>query len=227
MTVTRTETTRTVLLSLVAGRAVLGVLALPLVPVLHRDHFVVLVLLRPTKDVLLAAGFLARRDRVELLEVAAAAVPLAVLGVWLFFWLGRSYASELHSGDALPGWAGRLLPPARVRALCRVLERKGRPVVVLGRLAAFPSSLLAAAAGASRMEARRFLPADALGGALSVGEVLLAGYALGAAYKRAGPWITAVGALVLLGLMVVVGRWLRREDGSERGSVRREERLAH
>jgi hypothetical protein len=39
---------------------------------------------------------------------------------------------------------------------------------------------------------------------------VVAGYALGAAYKRAGPWLTAVGVVVLLGLLVGVGRWLKR-----------------
>ena len=41
--------------------------------------------------------------------------------------------------------------------------------------------------------------------------LVVAGYALGAAYKEAGPWLTAVGVVVLVGLMVAVGRWLRRE----------------
>jgi membrane protein DedA with SNARE-associated domain len=78
-------------------------------------------------------------------------------------------------------------------------------------LAAFPSALLAASAGASGMAPGKFLPADALGAALSIAEVVVAGYVLGAAYKRAGPWLTAVGVAVLIGLLVAVGRWLRRE----------------
>jgi membrane protein DedA with SNARE-associated domain len=61
------------------------------------------------------------------------------------------------------------------------------------------------------MEARSFLVADAVGGVLSITEVMVAGYVLGAAYKRAGPWLTVVGVVVLLGLLVGVGRWLRQE----------------
>ncbi len=85
-------------------------------------------------------------------------------------------------------------------------------MVVAGRLAAFPSSLLAAAAGASSMKPGRFLPADAMGAALSIVEVMVAGYVLGEAYERAGPWVTSAGVVVLIGLLVFVGRWLRRED---------------
>lgn len=196
----------------------LGVVALFLAPFLYRRHFVVLVLLRPTKEVLLAAGFFLRRESVNLPEVVAAAVPLAVVGVWLFFWLGRAYAAEIQSGQGLPAWSERILPPRRIQALCRVLERKGPRVVVLGRLAAFPSSLLAAAAGASKMSPRAFLPADALGAVLSVAEALLAGYVLGAAYRRAGPWLTAVGFVALVALLVLFGRWLRRTDEPESAS---------
>ena len=49
---------RLVLLGLALVRIALGMLAVALAPALFEDHFVLLVLLRPTKDVLLAAGFL-------------------------------------------------------------------------------------------------------------------------------------------------------------------------
>ena len=201
---------RRVLLALAGVRGVLGIIAIPLAPALYRDHFVVLVLLRPTKEVLLAGGFLVRRGDVNVLAVVAAALPLAVLGVWHFFWLGRSYSKEIQSGKGMPGWAERILPPARVRHMCKVLDRKGPRVVLIGRLAAFPSALLGAAAGASRMEPRPFLTADGIGALLSLAEVLVAGYLLGEAYKAAGPWLTAVGVVLLLALLVYVGRSLRR-----------------
>ena len=201
---------RVPLLWLAAARAVLGLIAIPLAPVLYEDHFVVLVLLRPSKEVLLAAGFLIRDGRVQLFPVLLAAIPLAILGVWHFYVLGQAWAKEIND-DKMPRIARRVLPPKRVNAMTKVLEKKGVPVVLFGRLAAFPSTLIAAAAGASRMEPRRFFPADGLGGLLSVGEVLIAGYAFGAAYKSAGKGITVIGVLVFIGLLVAVGRWLSRE----------------
>lgn len=199
------------MLWLAAARAVLGVIAIPLAPALYRDHFVVLVLLRPSKEVLLAAGFLVRDGRVQLFPVLLAAIPLAILGVWHFYVLGQAWAKELNDNDGLPRVAQRLLPPERIKALTNVLDKKGVVVVLLGRLAAFPSTLIAAAAGASRMKPSRFFPADGLGGVLSVAEVLIAGYAFGAAYKSAGKGITVIGIAVFIGLLLAFGRWLSRE----------------
>jgi membrane protein DedA with SNARE-associated domain len=218
---TVTRPSRRILLVLAALRGVLGVVAVPLVPVLYRDHFVVLVLLRPTKEILLAAGFFIREGEARLLAVLAAALPLALFGVWLFYALGRSYSDELQSGDELPRWAQGILRPDRVENLSRILEKKGRALVVLGRLAAFPSTLLGAAAGASGMGPGSFLAADGLGCVLSVAAVVGAGYVLGAAYKEAGPWMTGVGVVVLFGLLIALGRWLRRE-GKERSAEKRE-----
>ena len=204
---------KTPLLAAAAVRSVLGVAAIPLVPFLYREHFAVLVLLRPTKEILLAAGFQARRGDANLLLVVVAAIPLAVFGVWLFYFLGRAFAKELQVGAGLPRFADRLLPTDKIKDLCAVLDDKGPKVVFLGRLATFPSSLLAAAAGASGMSARKFLPADLLGAAVGIAEVLVAGYLLGEAYKKAGPWLTGVGVVALLAMLFVLGRALSRKGG--------------
>lgn len=196
-----------VLLVLAGVRALVSLAAIPLAAALWQDHVEVLVLLRPTKEVLLAGGFALRRHEVALIMLAVAAVPLLLLGVWHFFALGRLYGDDL---DGLPRWARRVLPPKRVDALCAVLSKRGAPLVVLGRLAAFPSSLVAAAAGASDMPVKKFLVADAAGAALSFVVVVGAGFALGEAYEHAGPWLTAVGVVALAALAIVFGRRLRR-----------------
>lgn len=199
-------------------RGALGLLAIPLAPALYERHFVALVLLRPTKEVLLAGGFLVRQGKVSVVPLVVAAIPLAIIGVWLFFFVGRAYEDELKGkAEGLPRWANRVVPPERVKAMCRVLDKRGRSVIVLGRLAAFPSTLLAASAGVSGMSTWDFLLADAAGGALSIAEVMIAGYVLGAAYKEAGPWLTAVGVVLLLALLFAFGRWLRKEE-SGRGT---------
>lgn len=195
------------LLWLALVRALVSLAAIPLAAVLWEDHFVVLVLLRPTKEVLLAGGFALRQDEVDVLALALAAVPLLVFGVWHFFALGRIYGGDLGS---LPTWARRVLPPKRVDAMCAVLTKRGAPLIVLGRLAAFPSTIVAAAAGASDMPVKKFLLADAAGAALSFAVVVGAGYALGEAYEHAGPWLTAVGVVALAALAVVFGRRLRK-----------------
>ncbi len=214
------ERLRVLLLVLAAVRTVLGIVAILLAAVLFDDHFLILVLLRPTKEVFLAAGFLVRQGDANLSGVVLAAIPLSIFGVWLFYFLGRSWAAEIRSGNGLPRWAHRILPPERIQALHRIVERRGGRVVVLGRLAAFPSTLLGAAAGMSGMQASKFLLADGLGALLAMVEVLLAGYLLGGAYERAGPLLTGVGVVVLLGLLIALGRWLKRDGpaAGDRGS---------
>lgn len=211
---------RQALLWLAALRGVLAVAAIPLAPFLYEEHFVALVLLRPTKEVLLAGGFLLRRGDVALVPMLAAAFPLMVFGVWLFYFLGRSYREEIERCD-LPGLGGRVLPAKRIQQLQDGLADGCGKLVFLGRLAAFPSTLVAAAAGSSEMRTRAFMRADGLGAIAAIAEVVTAGYLLGAAYKSAGPWLSVVGVGVLAAAAVVLGRSLRRV-----GSGRRSDRWA-
>jgi membrane protein DedA with SNARE-associated domain len=204
---------RPLFLGLAALRGVLAGSAVLLAPWLYREHAAALVLLRPTKEVFLFAGFLGRRGDVALPMVVLAALPLLLGGVWVFFGLGRAYESEL--GDAeLPGVGGRLLPKDRIDDLRQILERRGMRVVFLGRLAAFPSSLMAAAAGSSGVSWRAFVIADTAGAITSLVVALGLGFALGEAYEDAGPWLTALGVAVLAGLVVLVGRALVRGGSS-------------
>lgn len=201
------------LIGVLLVRGALGLAAVPLAAWLYEEHFTVLVLLRPTKEVLLAGGFFVREGDVGLLPLSLAAIPLAAIGVWASFLLGRTYAAELEDGADLPGLAGRVLPAERIRDLRAVLDREGTKVIFLGRLAVFPSTLMAAAAGASGVSTRDFARADTAGLFVSITEVVAAGYVLGEAYERAGTWLTVVGAVVALGLLVLFGRWLRAEHG--------------
>ena len=208
---------RRLLLALAIVRIVIGIAAVPLAPFLYEHHFLVLVLMRPTKEVLLAAGFLIRLGKVWWVPVLAAAVPLAIFGVWQFYFLGRQYASEIRSGK-MHWLLERVLRPKRVKTMQGLLKKKGMKLVVLGRLAVFPSSVVAIAAGSGDIPSRTFLRADAIGGVLSIVEVMGAGFVLGEAYEQAGPWITVAGAAALLAVAFIVARGLRREAKAQRRS---------
>ena len=208
------------LVGLAVVRAIAYVVAIPLAPVLYHEdeRIALLVLLRPAKEVLLLAGYVARDDGVEVLALSViASIPLLVLTVWLFFALGRAYRREIADA-ALPGVAGRVLPSARIADLQEGLRERGRSFVVLGRMAMLPSTLVAAAAGSAGMHTAEFLVADAIGAAASLVVVLGAGWLLGEAYEAAGPWLSVLGALALLGAMVLVGRQL---TGGGRGRAGR------
>lgn len=207
---------RRILVGLAALRGGLAIAAIPAAPFLYDGHFLWLVLMRPTKEVFLFGAFLARQsDQMSLLfKIAIAGLPLAVLGVWLFYYLGRMYSKEIRKGD-LPGIAGKILPAKRIQTLAKVLKRKGAKLVFLGRLAAFPSTVVAATAGSSGMKSRRFLPADGLGALASMVEVMAIGYVLGEFFDPEDPvvsWtVTGAGILAAFGLMFLLGRYLKKE----------------
>jgi membrane protein DedA with SNARE-associated domain len=205
-------------------RTVLALAAIPLAPALYRDHVAVLVLLRPTKDVFLFSGFALREGDTSLPAIVVVALPMLLAGVWIFYGLGRAYARELDDAE-LPGVAGRLLPKRRIDQLRDVLEDRGMKVVFLGRLAAFPSTLMAAAAGASGVGRREFLVADTCGALLSMAVLVGVGFGLGEAYEDAGPWVTLAGVVVLFVLLTVLGRaLLRPSTGGTGGTATRKAR---
>ncbi len=209
---------RRALLGAAAVRAALAIVAIPLAPFLYREHVAILVFLRPTKEVLLFAGFAAENGDVSLPVVIVAALPILLLGVWQFFALGREFSADLAKRD-LPGIAGRLLPRARIKRLQQALKAQGAKVVFLGRLAAMPSSLIAAAAGASKFDVRRFLIVDVCGALTSLALMLGLGWFLDEAYEDAGPWLTALGLAAIVAVAVVIGRTLTK-TGEARPATR-------
>jgi membrane-associated protein len=194
-------------------RAALAIVAFPLAPFLYREHAAVLVLLRPTKETLLFAGYMVHRGDVSLGTIVLAALPLLVPGVWVFYALGREHGTD----DELPGLLGRVLPRKRTVQLSEALEEHGDTVVFLGRMAAMPSTIVAAAAGASDMAVRRFLLFDGAGAAVSLALMLGLGWALGDAYKAAGPWLTALGVAAIAAVAVLIGRSLSHGRGARSG----------
>jgi len=207
--VTAAPEKRKLLLALAAVRLAVGTIAIPLAPVLYEDNFLVLVLLRPTKEIFLAGGFFAKQGDVPLVGVFLAAIPLSIFGAWLFYLLGRSYAKEIKSGK-VPRLTKKILDPEKIRKLEHVLERRGPKLIFLGRLALLSSAAVAAAAGAAGAEPRRFYPWDLAGGLLSIAYTLAAGYFLGEAYEKAGPWITALGFAAFMAFALILGRALKR-----------------
>lgn len=203
-------TWRSRLLWLGGIRVALALLAVPLAPVVYRDQFLLLVLIRPSKEVLMAGGFFVSQGKLELLPLALAALPLHTLGVWQFFALGRAFHEDLRA-HALKPPASRILPQRRIDKLDHLLEHKGDRLVFYGRLAAFPGLFLAAAAGSSRMTFRRFVLHDSLGAALSFAELVIAGYILGTTYEKAGLGLAVAGGVLFVAALAVFGRVLAHD----------------
>jgi membrane protein DedA with SNARE-associated domain len=203
------------LLALSGLRYLVPILALPLVPVLTPEDVGLLTLLRPGKEILLLAGGLTRtRSTPGLAVTFLAYLPLMVGGVWAFFALGRAYAGDLRAGTG-PAWLSRAVPPDRLEVAQRVLARRGPAVAVIGRLAALPPTVVAAAAGVSDVSTRWFLVADLVGAVVSFAAVFGIGLALGAAYEQGGPWLTGAGLVLVVGAVLLVSRWLQAEAERE------------
>jgi membrane protein DedA with SNARE-associated domain len=187
---------------------------LPFVPLLYPRLFLVLVALRPGPGVLLAGSILARDGDISLPAMLAIAVPLQLMWVWLYFLLGKAWQSEIDSDDRLPFVVSRLLQPNQIRRLRRVLRARGAWLVVLARFAMFPTGLLAAVAGASDMERRKFFPADGTAWLASCAVVVGAGYGLGLAEHASRIWLVGVGVAGLLVLSGALTWYLSRTPGS-------------
>jgi membrane protein DedA with SNARE-associated domain len=204
-------TTRRILLALGGLRIAVAIIAIPLVPLWFKDHFLLLVLMRPTKELFLAGGFLAKRGDVDLVLLCLMAIPLSIFGAWIFFFLGRSYAREIDTGK-LPDLAKKILDPEKIKRFEKALDAKGSKLIFLGRLAVMSSAMVAAAAGTVKMEPKKFFPVDLAGGLVSIAYTVAAGYFLGEAYEKAGPWLTGVGIVAFMGFAYILGRALKDDD---------------
>lgn len=201
------------LLSLAVLRAALAAAAIPLAPLLYQDHFFWLLVLRPAKEVLAVGGFMARLGMLEVGPLVALGIPLALLGVWHFFLTGRAFSNAIQK-EKLPRLAAKVLPTRRIRTMSRLLDHRGTSMVVLGRLAIFPSSMMGATAGAFGMAPRRFFLVDGLGGTLSTLQAVGIGYLLGRTFEDAGLWVTITGSVVPVLLLGLLGYYLRQERRS-------------
>jgi membrane protein DedA with SNARE-associated domain len=133
-----------------------------------------------------------------------------IVAVWAFFIVGRIFRPALDAGEA-PRWLTRILPPQQLEVGRRVIARRGPLIAVMGRMAALPPTIMAAAAGASDVDARRYLAADMVGALGSFALMVGAGLALGDAYDEYGIWVTVAGVIILIGLVALITRWVRRE----------------
>ncbi len=204
---------RGVLLALAVARYVIPIAAIPLVPLWFPDRMVELTLLRPGKEILLAAGGVYRTNGSgdpDLLLLFLAYLPLMLFSVWGFFWLGRAWQHELEHGQG-PEWLSRAVPPDEFARYQRLLDRRGPTFAFIGRVAALPPTILAAAAGTSTVDTRRYLAADFAGAIVSFALMVWLGFGLGEAYERAGTWFLVLAVVTLFAIMSWASAWLRRE----------------
>jgi membrane protein DedA with SNARE-associated domain len=143
---------------------------------------------------------------------------------WLVVLLIATLGAVLGSlaGYLIGAWGGRPLldrwgryvhiHPADLDRADAWFDRYGDWAVLLGRLVPLVRALINYPAGVARMPVGRFLLFSALGSLPWNAALLLGGYLLGANYRRLydaiRPYELAIYAIVVLGIVWIVWRWL-------------------
>jgi len=152
----------------------------------------------PGETAVLVAGVVASQGHVNVAVVTALVVVAAITGDSVGYVVGRHYGESLMK-----------LPVLRHRraALDRALEglrRRGPVYVFIGRFTAFLRAVMPGLAGMSRMNYRRFLLANALGGIIWGISFTLLGYFAGTALTRIEKYASWAGLSVLIAIIIFV-----------------------
>ncbi len=150
----------------------------------------------PGETSVIVAGVVASQGHVNLDVLLVLVVVAAVVGDSVGFEIGRRYGTALMRLPVL-----RRRQAALERALVG-LARRGPLYVFVGRFTAFLRAVMPGLAGMSRMQYRRFLAANALGGLCWGVAYTLLGYFAGGALARIETYSSWFGVAVLV---VVVG----------------------
>lgn len=164
----------------------------------------------PEETVLLAAGFLAGRDILELKTVYAVGIVSAVVGDCLGYTAGRT------GGQRFFEWLGRHFSFVRGRydQIHEFFDTHGSKAVFMARFIAGARFMAGPMAGAAGMPFWRFLGWNVLGALIWCPLVITIGYLVGDEFAwvagvahRAGHWIALVVLMILAALWLF---WPRR-----------------
>jgi len=177
-------------------------------------------LIAPGESAVLVGGVVAGQGEISIVALIALVWTCAVLGDLTSYALGRRLGRSFleRHGPKLK------ITEERLRHVEGFFERHGGATILIGRFIGLVRALAPFIAGASRMELRRFLPYDIVGAGLWSALFCLLGYffwqSLGTVEKYIGAGATALTALVVIVLAVIVAVRLRR-DPQMRARVQR------
>ncbi len=124
----------------------------------------------PGETAVVYGGVLAAAGKVPVVVVLAVVLVAAVVGDSVGFEVGRKLGPRLVRAPVLRNH------PDRFEEAQAYLRRRGGRAVVMGRFTAFLRAVMPGLAGASRMEYRRFLFFNVIGGVIWGGACVLLGY---------------------------------------------------
>ncbi len=171
----------------------------------------------PGDSLLVTAGIFAAAGHVHLGLLLSLVSLGAVAGDQVGYWIGRRAGQALYSREDSMLFKKRHLERAH-----DFYERYGGKTIVLARFVPIIRTFAPPVAGAARMNYRRFISYNILGGFLWVWSMVLLGYFLGAAIPEIDRHIHLVVAIVVfLSILPAVFETLRerRRNSTENGSV--------
>lgn len=161
----------------------------------------------PSEVVLPLAGFLASRDRLDLLLVIVAATVGSVVGAYALYEVGaRTGASRMRRlVDRLP-----LVDVDDLERAESWFARHGSASVLVGRCIPVVRSLISVPAGVAGMPRGRFLALTTAGSAAWNAAFVLAGYGLGAQFSEVERYSGALNSVVYVAIVAVLLLGVRR-----------------
>lgn len=162
----------------------------------------------PGDSLLFTAGLFCKSGHLDMAFLLPLLFAAAVLGDNVNYWVGRRLGLSVFQ------WEFRGKPLVKEKYLVRTEQffiKYGSFAVVMGRFIPFVRTFTPFAAGVAKMDYRKFVMIDVLGGALWIGSMMTAGYLLGeVTWIREHVDLMAIG-IVVLSLCPVVISLLRRK----------------
>lgn len=168
----------------------------------------------PGETSVLLGGFLASTHHLNIIVLCALVVICAIVGDTVGYEVGKHFGPKVLELRPLRKHRSRL------QSAQDMLSRRGGPAVLLGRFTAFFRAVMPGLAGLSGMRYPTFLMWNALGGFIwGIGYCLI-GYFAGSSYQVVAQKLgtdsaIAIGAIIVVGIVVFVVRRKRREKAEE------------
>ncbi|WP_240687798.1 DedA family protein [Alkanindiges illinoisensis] len=164
----------------------------------------------PSELIMPAAGFTAAQGELSIIGVIIAGSCGSILAAIMLYWIGRL----LHE-DRLTTWLEHhgkwlFLKPEDLKKANAWFNQHGRKIVFFGRMIPAVRSIISIPAGMSRMPFSLFLLYTSLGTIIWTTLLGLAGYYLGNNIEKFSHWLSGIGNVVVVVLVIAGGFAIRR-----------------
>jgi membrane-associated protein len=134
----------------------------------------------PGDSLLVTAGIFAARGDLNIWWINGLLIPAAILGDTLGYWIGYHAGGRLFQKEA-----SLLFKPKHLQAAHDYYERHGGKTIVIARFMPIIRTFAPVVAGMGRMDYRRFLMFNVVGGVAWIVSLSLTGYFLGVLFPGA------------------------------------------